>query len=269
MKIDHQELAPPLFGAIDDGDVEAVRAQLDREPGCVHERDEGCTPLMWAVGHFERNPAIVELLLQRGAKVRSRARDGETALHWLVDVTANGTPEQVRAIAASLVEHGADLEAQDEGGRTPLMKAALLGDEWGFAALVAAGARYGVELPPDSVPEYAPSAELVSALYYSPGSLRCLLEHGWVPGAAQLAACEQAAQDMRAECERSLSAEELAEEESVRRQVERELSALGEEHEAALEPGWEAEFERDVKAAREGALRQVRQSLELLRAALN
>ena len=58
-------------------------------------------------------PLSVRLLLEHGADVNARAKNGSTPLHI---ASTFGAPE----VARVLLEHGADVNARDADGRTPL-----------------------------------------------------------------------------------------------------------------------------------------------------
>ncbi|NCG57103.1 MAG: hypothetical protein GWP35_09400 [Proteobacteria bacterium] len=62
-------------------------------------------------------PEIVPLLLEKGAEVNARDTDGFTPLMW---AARSSTPEIVQL----LLEKGADVNARTTGGFTPLMVAA-------------------------------------------------------------------------------------------------------------------------------------------------
>ena len=83
-------------------------------------RSAGTPPIMAAVDGG--NPAIVSRLLELGADVNQRlaVRNG-TVIHM---AASKGNAEVVRL----LVEHGADIEAEDEDGWTAVFYAALSGD---------------------------------------------------------------------------------------------------------------------------------------------
>jgi ankyrin repeat protein len=73
----------------------------------VKDDEYGGTPLHWAAwyGHVE----IARLLLQNGAEVNAKERNGWTPLHW---AAYRGHFD----ILHLLVENGADLEAKDIHG---------------------------------------------------------------------------------------------------------------------------------------------------------
>jgi len=64
------------------------------------------------------DPGPVAVLLDRGAEVNARMRDGATPLH----MAASSGP--FLEIVEMLVQAGADLQARGRGGRTPLHEAA-------------------------------------------------------------------------------------------------------------------------------------------------
>lgn len=100
-----------VFHAAAGGDVEAVREQLERDPGLIHSRDKhGYTLLHLAArqGHAQ----LVEFLIARGAVIDERSLDGDslTPLHL---AASEGRLET----AALLIDKGADIEARSKGAR--------------------------------------------------------------------------------------------------------------------------------------------------------
>lgn len=84
--------------------------------------NDGSTPLMAAVGMVQNDARlapeadaleVVNLLVQLGADVNAVDRSGDRALHGAVQVARD-------TIVRFLAEHGADLDAKNKQGRTPL-----------------------------------------------------------------------------------------------------------------------------------------------------
>ena len=115
-KVPAKALPVDMAKAIRDGDLKAVRAQLDGGVD-VNARDaDGNTPLLLAAVYA--GPEFVELLLKKGANVNARNKLGATPLH-----RAATDYEKARL----LVDAGADVLAQlkpesekKKSGRTPL-----------------------------------------------------------------------------------------------------------------------------------------------------
>lgn len=79
------------------------------------------------------SPEVVRFLLDAGADLNARDESGRTPLHWAARI---GASESVGALLAA----GADVHALDAAGRTPLFDAAACGEPRLIATLVDAGA---------------------------------------------------------------------------------------------------------------------------------
>jgi hypothetical protein len=104
-----------LWTALQSGEVRAAGAFLDSEgsPTNLHPVF-AITPIQWAALNGRRES--VALLLDRGAPVDGRGRDGHTALHGAAFM---GHAEVVRL----LLGRGADANARSNDGETPLKSA--------------------------------------------------------------------------------------------------------------------------------------------------
>jgi ankyrin repeat protein len=112
--------ASALMVASEVGDVAAVRELLDggakvdaREPGFMQ------TAIMFAVR--ENHPALVKLLIDRGANVNAKSRVGPTP-EWFKPNSAAAFGHGVGILRGGLPERGSRIPTQ--GGMTPLMYAA-------------------------------------------------------------------------------------------------------------------------------------------------
>jgi len=123
--------APGMHGqtaleiAIDNGDGELARLLLSRgaDPNSVGDPDVGQVPLH-TVAQTLVEPDIVSYLVrtlhERGANLNARERWGETPLHFAA--RCNNRP-----VAEVLLELGADVDARNHAGRTPAHMAASEG----------------------------------------------------------------------------------------------------------------------------------------------
>ncbi len=167
--------AIPLFGAAGGGPIESVRALLDAGSDVHGFGDAHQLEVIGSATCFaEARRDVVDLLVERGARhhvfsaialgdvdllrrvvaedpdaIRrrlSRFEQEQTALHYVIappDGLVGGlfrTGEHYRTLAL-LIELGADLEARDAKGRTPLAVAMLRGDREAMRLLHAAGAK--------------------------------------------------------------------------------------------------------------------------------
>jgi ankyrin repeat protein len=105
-----------LFAAADSGDLTLVKSIISEKGHLVNDRDDyGCTPLQIAVQKDHRD--VVTYLLDSGAEVNSRNKDGYTALHFVTSKT----------MAELLITRGADVNIPDNYGLIPIHNAVLEG----------------------------------------------------------------------------------------------------------------------------------------------
>ena len=122
--------ATALMRAAKGGDVAAVKLLLEHKAMVELPNEDGVTPLMVAAGMGHgANPTrgryktdaeadeCVRLLAEAGGQINARARGQRTALHA---AAAHGWTETVKLLVAK----GADLEAEDAAGLTPMDHAA-------------------------------------------------------------------------------------------------------------------------------------------------
>jgi hypothetical protein len=89
----------------------------------VDRRDKSNrTPLMLAAGYDAEKVKVVVNLVGRGAKMEVVDHDGRTALHY---AAGNGNYSSCKV----LLQKGANVNAQNKNQRTPLMWAALFGQQ--------------------------------------------------------------------------------------------------------------------------------------------
>ena len=126
-----------LHSAASAGDVKRVKELLEKGADPNARDEDGRTPLYWAAfrGHVE----VVKLLLEHGADPNAEDEAGRTPLHaamfyGCIEVAKHVYMHCLQQRQVSLVEvvklllqHGADPDARDKYGRTPLHDAACLG----------------------------------------------------------------------------------------------------------------------------------------------
>jgi uncharacterized protein len=123
-----------MFGACMAGARDRVVELIGRDPELIKSYShDGWTPLHLAC--FFAHPALVETLIEQGADVNARSRNGmqNMPLH----AAAAGRNQDVVRL---LLEHGAQVNARQEGGWTALHAASQNGDVEMVRLLIAAGA---------------------------------------------------------------------------------------------------------------------------------
>lgn len=127
---------PDVFDAAVLGDAARLRDLLANQPALAHAfSGDGFTALHY-VAFFSGDMACAQALLDAGADPRAVARNKQrvTSLH-----SALAPPHN--AVALLLLARGADVNARQERGATPLMEAALSGNAEMVDALLAHGAQ--------------------------------------------------------------------------------------------------------------------------------
>jgi ankyrin repeat protein len=116
-----------VFEAAAYGDADRLASLLDADPsGATAWSPDGFQPLGLAVffGHLE----AARLLIDRGAKVDEPARHAQIKAAPIHSATAAAEPAARYALTELLLDHGANVNAAQEGGFTPLHAAAQHGD---------------------------------------------------------------------------------------------------------------------------------------------
>lgn len=154
-----------LLAAIVDGDARAMARTLSSEPELARVRVEadrlvesiphwlyvGDTALHLAASALD--PAATGALLNAGADAQATNRRRATALHYACDPRpADGTePTRQTRVIELLLAHGADGDAPDAGGATPLHRAVRARSPAAVRALLAGGASVTARLRPRGV----------------------------------------------------------------------------------------------------------------------
>ena len=122
----------PLYLASQEGKLEVVQLLVARGAVVDARVIDGYTPLM--VASENGHAPVVRALLAAGADVRARTNRNRTALHY---ASYAGRTEALREL---LKCHDAELDAQEDGGNTPLMVACRNGHLMAATGLIFAGA---------------------------------------------------------------------------------------------------------------------------------
>lgn len=139
-----QESEEAVWEALRSLDVEKLRNALQSLPDLDFARNDGWTPLHVAV-NTDRADLISTILDHPAAnidvEITSGTVDKTTLLHFAV---SQGNGGRLTAIK-TLLQYGADLEARDSLGNTPLLKAASSLVDEAFELLLAQGANPNVQ----------------------------------------------------------------------------------------------------------------------------
>jgi uncharacterized protein len=131
----HQHADLDIFEAAATGDTVRIGAILDAEPQAVHSYSvDGWTPLHLAAAFA--TPEAVQLLLQHGAKVDAIARNPQANQPLHAALALSRDPETIKLLLAA----GADPNARQAGGFTPLFSAATANRRDLAELLIAQGA---------------------------------------------------------------------------------------------------------------------------------
>ena len=133
---------PPIFRAVMDIDVQALRRELASGVD-VNLMEDGATPLYMAVNfgsafaerRLQERLECISMLLEAGASISNIGRDG-TALHY----AARNESPAYHPVITLLMESGADVNAVNYFGESVLAMAAERGTAAAVRTLVSAGA---------------------------------------------------------------------------------------------------------------------------------
>jgi len=142
----------------------AARILIEHGARVNAQADDGSTPLMWAARKGELE--IVRLLLSKGASVNVVDHRGRGALSYAAE--ARGDADTARALAAG----GAPLDARDESGETPLIKACRRKRPGVALALLDLGAKVNVQ------DHQGQTALMVAASFGNGQTIEALLARG-------------------------------------------------------------------------------------------
>lgn len=128
-KLTSPRLDKGLFEAMRRHDVDRVRELLEQGANVNQKDEEGWTPLDYVINDDGLPAELVGELLERGANPNLAEEEGTTAL------MVAPTP-----LIPVLVAHGADVNARDRAGDTPLIQAASHADVERLRVLLEHGA---------------------------------------------------------------------------------------------------------------------------------
>ncbi len=123
-----------FWDSVKRGEISAVEQLVTDEPELLKLKGEwGWTALHCAVS--TKTISMVNLLVAQGAEVDARDNNGETVLFQIADIIPEYTD-----IMLLLLKAGADINAKNTWGRTPLHETAIYGDYLAAQFLIDHGA---------------------------------------------------------------------------------------------------------------------------------
>jgi ankyrin repeat protein len=125
-----------ILSAAARGDVAAVKAFISSGISLDVQDDDGMTPLMRALNC--REASFARFLIEKGADILKKDKDGKTALFYTVYCGSNDNDTYV--VAQSLVDKKSDVNMRDKKGNTVLIYAKARRFEKLAEVLVKAGA---------------------------------------------------------------------------------------------------------------------------------
>jgi ankyrin repeat protein len=152
----------PLEGASAEGYVGVVRVLLEHGANVKARDKDTVTPLHIASSHGQL--PVVRVLLEHGADVKAHNKDNQTSLHW-----ARG-----EEVTRFLLEQGANANALDIKGRTPLR----LASEQGHVGVARVFLEHGADVKTQDMDMVTPLHVASSRGQLTAAVARVLLEHG-------------------------------------------------------------------------------------------
>lgn len=118
--------ASAVHEAAQQGDLAALKKLVAANPKCINEKapDSQWTPLhcamlavSWTQPDLQRSLAVVNFLISKGANLNAKDKNGDTALHFAINVRKT-------TVARLLISHGAKVNVVNNRGESVLHRSA-------------------------------------------------------------------------------------------------------------------------------------------------